>query len=56
VISAINAAKVKKFRAMSKLRFRATIRPFMPFKMLTTLVKNKLAKDRFEMSINQSEE
>ncbi len=56
VISAIDAAKVKEFTAISKRRFRATIRPFMLVKMLTTLVKNKLAKGRFEMSINQSED
>ncbi|GAC1373873.1 MAG: hypothetical protein NVS3B3_09190 [Aquirhabdus sp.] len=55
VISAVDASKVKEFVSISKRRFRPTIRPFMLVKMLTTLVKNKLAKGRFEMSINQSE-
>ncbi len=55
IISAVDVSKVKEIMAINQRRFRPTIRPFMLIKILTTLVKNKVAKGRFEMSINQSE-
>ncbi len=56
IISAADSSKLKELMAISKRRFRPTIRPFMLVKMLTSIAKNKISKGRFEMSINQSDE